>query len=1408
MQETLRKVFYSNYNKRTTDLSNCGLPPVLESLCGLLIGSIHRSEHTPRFLSELSVLRQQPPEVCKQVLDLSATAAAAYYLLSYCLEGEDRRRASELWISVLRRGGEFVVDPLPVPRGRAKIKLLFVGMYLLQNNNGTAVLSSVFRDRWRTMVDLSSDRYEKHLLLSPEMCGANVTHPEAKTVFRAMQHVRCFPSGKVDFAAEVAKIRDGEFDVVLFASIGMHPVSTLLAMNRLAPVQLTTWGHSCTSGIDTTMDGFVSSELYEKGGGGQKNYTEPLLLHKGLGTCYRLPTFQSAYLSREELGLPADCALLSCLQSPSKLTPPFVMDVLSRLLARFEPGSVRLLLLSGPGNERTLDMLGCDPSAVVFVPPCKVHRFQSYLNCSTIVLDVHPFGGCNGSLEAFALGKVVLTWPSESLPGRFTLGFYRRMELGDSMAVVESPEEYVEAGVRLASDRAGCRAQLERLIRSRSSRLYDDDSSVREWDEMLAKMVDRARMPPPASVQSRVSASPLRFVHITKTAGTSIEDLFLQQFGILTGRHHKEYGPWHEPFSQKSQDLQLRHKWFTVVRNPYDRILSEFHCRWHGAAGASGMQLSTAEANRLLRDQIRCRPVGNWHYVPQHLYLPTSESVRQGVRMHVVRYEALQTDLHKLLKEYGLLFDSLPQTNRRRQTYLTRQDLDSQSLSLINQVYRKDFQMFGYSMRPAVQVPQVPLPLSKSAPRVCVLVVTCEQNVESITRRIAHCPRGVFCLLGQPDLPVPFSIGTDRVIRLRCSDKYLGLPEKMAMAAHAFCSHAELKPYTHMYKVDDVDFDKYTFCCPTRIQPLMDQVQKSHYCGGSLNPSLSRPNRRYHFKVNETEFFWNQRAYTGNFVEYLQGGDGYILSRSAANVVRRVWSDTDVLRRSEPYEDLMVGKALLQHCVRPVVLPDPLRYILPIAPVTRNITYVTGLWRIPANPKRDFETEYKPLVAQLLQTVLPGQKLLFYYADEEVSEFVRSCNTRGCRIVFEKAPIPSLPSYAVAKEYVSSCTRQAKENTRLLSVAIRMSDSDKRREKGIVHALRDLKSGAYLDLFTVWTSKIYLVADATQKRPFSEGPNDRFAWIDAGACRFGLDPALYLDDTRPDGSIHLFRSPSMLYMGNPLPVHASFMVGLPHAWKTLRNEFSHQLHSLKNTMYGHDEETLLYHVWLQQRSPIIQQIELDEGVDYDFIEIGTSNFNTLTEKASDKTRGIAVEPLRHYLEQLPVRYGVVKDNVAVSSKPGSARVYYIPEIEISKHGLQPWFKGCNSLHGYHPLHLRHNVTHLCRAEEVDVVTPEQLWRKHRVRRVATLKIDTEGHDCVILKSLHDFLRGKPRHLWPATIQFESNEHTAREDVDNTIHLYQKSGYVVVSRGHDTVMRMLIPQPDTVSKLHGAIIAEK
>ena len=63
--------------------------------------------------------------------------------------------------------------------------------------------------------------------------------------------------------------------------------------------------------------------------------------------------------------------------------------------------------------------------------------------------------------------------------------------------------------------------------------------------------------------------------------------------------------------------------------------------------------------------------------------------------------------------------------------------------------------------------------------------------------------------------------------------------------------------------------------------------------------------------------------------------------------------------------------------------------------------------------------------------------------------------------------------------------------------------------------------------------------------------------------------------------------------------------------------------------------------------------------DYDFIEIGTSNFDTFIQKANDKKKGISVDAVKYYIDCLPDKKNVLKLNVGISNVNSVLDVYYI-----------------------------------------------------------------------------------------------------------------------------------------------------
>lgn len=295
----------------------------------------------------------------------------------------------------------------------------------------------------------------------------------------------------VDHWADV--LRKAALDVLVYCDLGMHEWSYLLAHQRLAPVQMTTWGHAETSGIDT-IDYFVSSALYElPHDEAQTHYSEHLLLHQSLGTYY-----YDHYYAMYDAACGDGFTLPEALQEPtmSLVFYPHALDkasdhdlrvcaaVLTATAADAHPPAFVFVDAKQDAyhKARLAQALARFANRVYVFPRLPTGHFYQVLRRATLVLDAYPHGGFHTSLEAMYFGKVVVTRPSAYLRGRFTQGFYKGLGMVGPIAADEAA--LVDRTVGLVRD-AEQRGKLETHIQRHAGRLFNEVASVREWEDTL-----------------------------------------------------------------------------------------------------------------------------------------------------------------------------------------------------------------------------------------------------------------------------------------------------------------------------------------------------------------------------------------------------------------------------------------------------------------------------------------------------------------------------------------------------------------------------------------------------------------------------------------------------------------------------------------------------------------------------------------------------------------------------------------------------------------------------------------------------------------------------------------------------------------------------------------------------------
>jgi protein O-GlcNAc transferase len=321
------------------------------------------------------------------------------------------------------------------------------------------------------------------------------TDAMSEAIDRAADRVIAIPRN-LDAARRA--IADAELDLLYYTDIGMDALTYFLAYARLAPVQVTGWGHPVTTGIPT-VDYFLSADSMEPDGA-EDHYSERLVRLARPPTFYKRPAFQPLADARGRLGLPQDARLYICAQSLFKFHPSF--DETLDAILRNDPDG-RLVLVSAQQATyaelilaRFRNRYPETADRIIVLSPLPHGDFLNLLSTADVLLDTHYFGGGNTNYEAMSMGLPIVTWPGNFMRGRVTAALYHTMGVTDLIA--GSSNEYVALANRVACD-PSYRCRIVDDIRTRSAILYENTEIVPELEAFFVAAIESERNGTPLS---------------------------------------------------------------------------------------------------------------------------------------------------------------------------------------------------------------------------------------------------------------------------------------------------------------------------------------------------------------------------------------------------------------------------------------------------------------------------------------------------------------------------------------------------------------------------------------------------------------------------------------------------------------------------------------------------------------------------------------------------------------------------------------------------------------------------------------------------------------------------------------------------------------------------------------------
>ena len=202
--------------------------------------------------------------------------------------------------------------------------------------------------------------------------------------------------------------------------------------------------------------------------------------------------------------------------------------------------------------------------------------------------------------------------------------------------------------------------------------------------------------------KSLIEKKNLFFIHIPKNAGSSIEEISYKKnilWGMKYFQENKKKikpvkqinGIWHIPPKYFKDNTYKNKILFSVVRNPYERIISEF--KWRKKINYISKNM---DINDFIKENINKYKKNIFHYDGH--FIPQSEFIYGYPQCdEILRFENLDSDFYNLLNKYKYPPMKLLHENKSYGN-TTVDSLNKDSIAIINKIYKDDFENFGYKM--------------------------------------------------------------------------------------------------------------------------------------------------------------------------------------------------------------------------------------------------------------------------------------------------------------------------------------------------------------------------------------------------------------------------------------------------------------------------------------------------------------------------------------------------------------------------------------------------------------------------------------------------------------------------------------------------------------------------------------
>ena len=304
--------------------------------------------------------------------------------------------------------------------------------------------SAVYKS-YSPFIDQFRDKYRMTLIHTG-------VHPPTDLALNYFDVVHCTRiNAKVKEGMNELHLRDvvtNDFQLVFYPDIGMTDESVWLSNLRLAPIQVTGYGHPVST-FGSKIDYFVVGGEVEDLDDLSKNYSETPIVLPGLGCVPTWPTYE-----RKSLEKKSDKIVANCVWGPDKYN-----HTMMRILQEMSAQAPRLdyAIFASRGVHRYNAFLPfAEELSQQLGPAAKLHADKEYMaymaesEYGDFAINSYPFGGYNTVVEALYLGKPVVTLEGNRFYNLAASALLRRVGLDD--LITTTAPQFIDVCARLANN--------------------------------------------------------------------------------------------------------------------------------------------------------------------------------------------------------------------------------------------------------------------------------------------------------------------------------------------------------------------------------------------------------------------------------------------------------------------------------------------------------------------------------------------------------------------------------------------------------------------------------------------------------------------------------------------------------------------------------------------------------------------------------------------------------------------------------------------------------------------------------------------------------------------------------------------------------------------------------------------